>query len=286
MDIRQLRYFLAIAEEQNITKAAEKLHIAQPPLSQQLKLLEEELGVRLIERSTRKIQLTDTGKKLRNRAEQIIKLMETTVRELKDINAGIQGTLSIGSVPSSGAALLPERILSFYQKYPNIDFQIWDGDTLRILDLLSNGIIEIGIIRAPFNSEVFESICLSKEPMIAVSNNLHWPQEQEYIKITDLVNKPLIIDRRFESGIVKACYQENFEPKIICRGDDVRSILLWATTGIGIAIVPKAAIGLFLNTYLNYKEIRLESIETQTAVIWMKGRYLSSVARHFLETFL
>lgn len=286
MDIRQLRYFLAIAEEQNITKAAEKLHIAQPPLSQQLKLLEEELGVRLIERSTRKIQLTDTGKKLRNRAEQIIKLMETTVRELKDINAGIQGTLSIGSVPSSGAALLPERILSFYQKYPNIDFQIWDGDTLRILDLLSNGIIEIGIIRAPFNSEVFESICLSKEPMIAVSNNLHWPQEQEYIKITDLINKPLIIDRRFESGIVKACYQENFEPKIICRGDDVRSILLWATTGIGIAIVPKAAIGLFLNTNLNYKEIRLESIETQTAVIWMKGRYLSSVARHFLETFL
>lgn len=286
MDIRQLRYFLAIAEEQNITKAAEKLHIAQPPLSQQLKLLEEELGVRLIERSTRKIQLTDTGKKLRNRAEQIIKLMETTVRELKDINAGIQGTLSIGSVPSSGAALLPERIRSFYEKYPNIDFQIWDGDTLRILDLLSNGIIEIGIIRAPFNSEVFESICLSKEPMIAVSNNLHWPQEQEYIKITDLVNKPLIIDRRFEAGIVKACYQENFEPKIICRGDDVRSILLWASTGIGIAIVPKTAIGLFLNTNLNYKEIRLESIETQTAVIWMKGRYLSSVARHFLETFL
>jgi LysR family transcriptional regulator, salicylic acid-responsive activator of bsdBCD len=286
MDIRQLRYFLAIAEEENITRAAEKLHIAQPPLSQQLKLLEEELGVKLIERSTRKIQLTDVGKKLQQRAEQMVKIMETTVRELKDINEGLQGTLSIGAVPSSGAALLPERIRSFYEKYPGIDFQIWDGDTNRILELLKSGIIEIGIVRAPFNSEVFESICLAREPMIAVSNSLNWPEEQEYIRINELIDKPLIVDRRFENGIVKACYQEGFQPKIVCRGDDVRSILLWASTGIGIAIVPKAAIGLILNTSLSYKEINLETIETQTAVIWVKDRYLSSVAKHFLETFL
>lgn len=286
MDIRQLRYFLAIAEEENITKAAEKLHIAQPPLSQQLKLLEEELGIKLIERNTRKIQLTDVGKKLQHRAEQIVKLMETTVRELKDINEGLQGTLSIGAVPSSGAALLPERIRSFYAKYPGIDFQIWDGDSNRILELLNRGMIEIGIIRAPFNSEIYESICLPKEPMIAVSSNLYWPEEQEAIGIAELMNKPLIVDRRFENGIIKACYQEGFEPKIVCRGDDVRSILLWASTGIGIAIVPKAAIGLITNASLIYKEIKLASIEVQTAVIWMKDRYLSSVARHFLKTFL
>jgi Transcriptional regulator len=285
MDIRQLRYFLAIAEEENITRAAEKLHIAQPPLSHQLKLLEEELGVKLIDRNTRKIQLTDIGEKLRYRAEQMLKLMETTVKELKDINEGLQGTLLIGTVPSSGATLLPERIHSFHEKYPGIDFQIWDGDTYRIIELLNSGIIEIGIIRTPFNSEIFESICLPKEPMVVASSNLYWSEEQGYIEITELIDKPLVIDRRFESVIVKACQQEGFEPKIVCRGDDVRSILLWASTGIGVAIVPKPSIGLIPNSSLKYKEINLASVETQTAVIWMKNQYLSSAARHFLKTF-
>lgn len=285
MDIRQLKYFLAIAEEENITKAAEKLHIAQPPLSQQLKLLEEELGVKLIERSTRKIQLTDTGQTLRHRAEQVLRLMETTVKELKDINEGLQGTLSIGTVPSSGATLLPERIRSFHEKYPGINFQIWDGDTYRILEMLNSGMIEIGIIRTPFNSEIFESICLPNEPMVAVSSELHWSEQEMNISLAELINKPLIVDRRFENLITKACELVGFQPKIVCRGDDARSILLWASTGIGVAIIPKAAIGLIPNINLKYKEISEQSLETQTAIIWMKNRYISSPTRHFLETF-
>lgn len=285
MDIRQLKYFLAIADEGNITRAAEKLHIAQPPLSQQLKLLEDELGIKLIDRNTRKIQLTDMGEKLQYRAEQMLRLMETTVKELKDINEGLQGTLLIGTVPSSGATLLPERIQSFHEKYPGIDFQIWDGDTYRIMELLNSGVIEIGIIRTPFNSETYEAIYLPKEPMVAATSNLYCFGEQISIKITELINQPLVIDRRFENVIVNACEKEGVKPKIICRGDDARSILLWASTGIGVAIVPKAAIGLIPNSSLKYREINLTSVETQTAVIWMKNRYLSSAARHFLKTF-
>ncbi|NMM63296.1 LysR family transcriptional regulator [Clostridium sp. P21] len=285
MDIRQLKYFLAIAEEENITRAAERLHIAQPPLSHQLKLLEYELGVKLIDRSTRKIQLTDTGEKLRYRAEQMLNLMETTVRELKDINEGVQGTLLIGTVPSSGATLLPERIHSFHEKYPGIDFQIWDGDTYRIMELLNSGTIEIGIIRTPFNSKIYESICLPKEPMVTASSNSYSYNKQGAVEIAELVDTPLVIDRRFENVIVDAFEKEEVKPKIICRGDDVRSILLWASTGIGVAIVPKAATGLIPNSNLNYRKINLTSVETQTAIIWMKNRYLSSAARHFLETF-
>lgn len=285
MDIRQLRYFLAIAEEENITKAAEKLHIAQPPLSKQLKLLEEELGVKLIERSTRKIKLTDTGEKLKRRGEQMLKLMETTVKELKDINEGLQGTLSIGTVASSGAALLPERIRDFHQKYPGINFEIWDGDTNRILDMLNSGIVDIGIIRTPFNTEIFESICLPNEPMVAVSSDINWDKKQKNIKLNELINKPFVVDRRFENLIVKACQEEGFEPKILCRSDDVRSVLLWASTGIGVAIVPKAAINLISNENLMYKEINESSLETQIAIIWKKNKYLSTITRHFLETF-
>ncbi|MTK11293.1 MAG: LysR family transcriptional regulator [Clostridiaceae bacterium] len=287
MDIRQLRYFITIAEEGNITKAARRLHIAQPPLSQQLKLLEEELGVKLVERGSRKIQLTDAGKILRHRAEQVVELVESTVKELKDFNEGLQGTLSVGTVPSSGSTLLPERIYNFHESYPGVTFQIWEGDTYRILDLLNNGVIEIGIVRTPINSEFFEIIYLPDEPMVvATRGDMYWGKEQKSICLKELKDKPLIIDRRFEKMIVDSCEKSGFEPKILCKSDDARSILLWADTGIGVAIVPKAAMGLIPSTNLKYKEINESSLETQTAIIWMKNRYLSSAAKHFLETFL
>jgi LysR family transcriptional regulator, salicylic acid-responsive activator of bsdBCD len=285
MDIRQLKYFLAIAEEESITRAAERLHMAQPPLSQQLKLLEEELGVKLVDRSTRKFQLTDTGEALRHRAEQMLSLMETTVKELKDMGEGLQGTLSIGTVPSSGAALLPRRIKEFHEKYPGINFQILDGHTNKILELLNSGVIDIGIIRTPFNTEIYESICFPREPMIAAGTEFYFGEKRGKVKISDILDKPLIVDVRFEGIILEACHRVGFSPRIICRSDDVRSLLLWASTGIGISIVPKAAISLVPGSSLRFKEINEPSLETQTAILWMKGRYLSTAARRFLEMF-
>jgi DNA-binding transcriptional LysR family regulator len=286
MDIRQLKYFLAIVEEGSITAASRRLHIAQPPLSQQLKMLEEELGVKLLERGSRKIHLTDAGKILRHRSEQILELVETTTTELKDFNEGTQGALSIGTVPSSGATLLPERIHDFHKRYPGIDFQIWEGDTYRISELLNNGVIEIGFVRMPINSEIFETICLPSEPMVAAtSSEPFWTKYQKYVSLRELSNKPLIVDRRFEKMIIESCERLGFNPRILCKGDDARSILLWADTGMGIAIVPKTAIGLIPSTNLKYKDIADPSLETKVAVIWMKNRYLSATARHFLEVF-
>ena len=286
MDIRQLRYFLAIAEEEQITSAAKRLHIAQPPLSQQLKSLENELGVKLVERGSRKIQLTDAGQILRNRAEQILELTEATARELKDFSEGLQGTLSIGAVSSSGAALLPKRIHSFNRKCPGINFEIWEGNTYRILEILNSGVIEIGIVRTPFNIENFESIPLPIEPMVAaISGNHFLGEHQSQICLTDLKDKPLIIYRRFEKIIIQACEKAGFEPKIFCKTDDARTTLLWADSGMGIAIVPKVALELIRSPNLKYKEIKESSLETQIVAIWMKNRYLSTAARHFLETF-
>ncbi|MGY0373711.1 LysR family transcriptional regulator [Clostridium sp. JNZ J1-5] len=285
MDIRQLKYFLTIAEEGSISRAAEKLHMAQPPLSQQLKLLEEELGVKLMERSTRKLQLTDIGKMLQHRAKQILELVDTTIKEVKDISEGLQGTLSIGTVSSAGATLLPEKIHSFHKKYPGINFEILDEDTYKIIDLLNKGVIDIGIIRTPFNLENFESICLPNETMIAISRNITWKDEQESIYLADLVNKPLIIQRRYEEVILELCHSAGFEPRILCRSNDVRTVLLWASTGLGISIVPKACIDLLPDTNLQYIEIAEPSLKVGTAIIWPKTRYMSSAARHFLETF-
>ncbi|OAA90425.1 LysR family transcriptional regulator [Clostridium ljungdahlii] len=285
MDIKQLTYFLAIAEEKSITKASEKLHIAQPHLSQQLKLLEEELNVKLIERTTRKFQVTDAGKRLWHRSKQIIELMDSTVKELKDFNEGMEGTLSIGTISSAGDILLPQRIYSFNKKYPKINFEIRECSTNEILELLKSGVIEIGIIRTPLNSETYESISLPIEPMVAASSNSFYWNNKRKICLNELADKPLLVHRRYEKMIIELCKQTGFNPRILCKIEDTRSILLLADTGMGVGIVPKDWIELIPNTNLNYKEINEPSLNTNTTIVWMKDQYLSSAAKHFLETF-
>jgi LysR family transcriptional regulator, salicylic acid-responsive activator of bsdBCD len=286
MDLRQLAYFLAIAEEGNITRAAERLHIAQPPLSQQLKLLEEEFGVVLMERNTRKIQITDAGRLLQTRAKQILELTEKTAKELKDLKEGFQGTLSIGTISSAGETLLPLKIQSFHEKYPGVDFHIRESGTFEILELIKGGVVELGIIRTPLNQDIFEYINLPDEPMVAGAlGDLFWDGNRGCLELTGLEGKPLLMHNRYTNNIEEACRKAGFEPRIVCRIDDTRSMLSWANTGMGIAILPRDMIGLLPDAKLDYREIKEESLVTRTVIIWMKNRYLSAPARHFLEIF-
>jgi DNA-binding transcriptional LysR family regulator len=220
MDIKQLKYFHVIVEEGQITSAAKKLHIAQPPLSYQLKNLENELGVKLIERGSRNIKLTDAGLILYKRAEQILSLAKSTEDELKDFKQGNHGTLSIGTVSSSGASLLDSRLSMFHEKYPFINFEIYEGNTYELLEALNKGIIEIAIVRTPFNNSGINSILLPKEPMVAAMvKDLSWT-DSKVIDITELNNKPLIFYRRFERLIFTACQDSNFQPTVFCKNDD------------------------------------------------------------------
>lgn len=286
MDIKQLTYFCAIAEEGQITNAAKRLHMAQPPLSYQLKNLEEELGVRLIERGSRKIKLTSAGRMLYKRAKQILNLTEETVYELKDFSQGIQGTISIGTISSSGYAFVTERLANFTEKYPAVTFEIFEGNTYEILDMLNRGTIEIGIVRTPFNDSSINNILLPEEPMVAaMTSELDWDEEKKEIDIIELKNRPIIFYRRFEKLIYKACENSNFEPKVFCKNDDARTTLLWANAGLGIAIVPKSSLKLIGSSSLIYKEIKDKTLITSIAAIWSKNSYLSSAARNFLEIF-
>lgn len=285
MDIKQLKYFYVIAEEGQITSAAKRLHIAQPPLSYQLKNLEEELGVKLVERGSRNITLTDAGLILYKRAEQILSLTKSTEDELKDLKKGTHGTLSIGTVSSSGASLLDSRLSLFHEKYPFINFEIHEGNTFKLLESLHKGIIEIAIVRTPFNTSGINSILLEKEPMVAAMvKDLSWT-DSNVINIEELYNKPLIFYRRFERHIFKACEASNFEPTIFCKNDDARTSLLWANSGLGIAIVPKSSIKLIGSSDIIFKEIISEELSTQIAIIWSKTGYLSSAGKNFLELF-
>ncbi|AGK96141.1 LysR family transcriptional regulator [Clostridium pasteurianum] len=287
MDIRQLKYFLTIVEEGSITKAAERLHIAQPPLSQQLKLLEDELDIKLIDRNTRKIQITDAGRILQHRSKQILELTQNTEKELKNLKHGFKGILSLGTVPSSSTTILLKRLNEFHNKYPHINFKIRESNTDEILKSLSIGTIEVGVILTPFNSENFESLLLSSEPMIAVfkPDAYFINNKKNPISLNDLINKPLIIDHKFKDMLISSCHQAGFEPTILCENEDARSVLLWAHTEIGIGILPKSAANLIPGLDLKYIEIDELSLRTRPAVVWVKNRYLSDVARNFIESF-
>lgn len=287
MDIKQLQYFLAIAEEGQITKAAKQLHLAQPALSQQLRLLENELGLQLMERCSRKVRLTEEGMALRNRARQLLELIDTTVQELKEINHGLKGNVSIGTVPSAGTKLLPERIQYFHAKYPEIKFQILEGETFELLDLLNQGMIDIGIVRACFSMEPYQSISLPSDPMAAVMPK-SWDvgRHPSHINMLELAEKPLLLHSGATARIVEYCRQYGFEPRILCKAADVRSVIALADKGIGIAVVPESSMAFVPSHNLTYKTIADRSLNLATAVVWPRSRRLPAAVKNFLETFI
>ncbi|WP_297420697.1 LysR family transcriptional regulator [Clostridium sp.] len=286
MDIKQLTYFITIVEEGNITSAANKLHMAQPPLSTQLRLLETELGTKLLERGARKVSLTDAGKLLYKRAKHIIDITNSAAREVEKFGKGIQGTLKLGTISSSGTALLSNRIIDFNKKYPNIKFEIFEGNTYELIEMINSGIIEVGIVRTPFNSKDFECLYLECEPMVAImSKNYDFKKDYEKINLDDLRNIPLIIYRRFEKILLSEFQEINVEPNIFCINDDARTTVLWARAGLGVGIVPKSAVNLEFMNNINYKIIDKDTLKTQITAIWIKERYLSEGAKKFLEFF-
>lgn len=288
INIRELKYFLTIVQEGSILSAAQKLHIAQPPLSRCIRQLEEELGGKLFERGPRKIELTETGKLLQNRAEQMLKLMDTTMTEVRDLHDGNHGTLSIGIASSSGVTILPRVANIFHRQYPNLKFELWNGESVRITELIKTGIIEIGLVRFSFDTDTFNVIQLPKEPLVAAlhTNILESFPKTKYLSLRQLADKPLMIHRKSETIITEHCHQAGFDPNYLCQADDILSILSWANADVGIAIVPKTAIGMIPTQNITFRTIVDPIIELNSALIWKRSQTLSTAGQKFLDAFM
>lgn len=161
MDIRKLRYFTVIAEEKQLTRAAQRLHMAQPPLSRQLSLLEQELSVNLFERNGRNMHLTEEGKILYTKAKNIIQQLEETITEIKDTGEGLRGNLSIGAFHSC-IPFLSEKIRYFQENYPNMNLKIWEGGPFYLIEQLENRYIELAILRSPLIKMFFLAFVYQK----------------------------------------------------------------------------------------------------------------------------
>ncbi|SHK50832.1 DNA-binding transcriptional regulator, LysR family [Selenomonas ruminantium] len=286
MDIKDMRAFYAIVEEGNISHAAQRLDIAQPALSRQMKRLESSLGVQLFERGSRRIRLTDAGRVMYTRVEHILGMVDGTVREITEIGSGIAGSIRLGTITTSGALLLPELISEFHSRYPNVTYQIWEAEGARILELLDNRVIEIGITRTQVDSKVYESIVLPNEPLVLIMN-----KEQEIgadstkVELSELKDQPIIVPLRWQSVFIANCRKLGFEPKIVCVSDSIVQDLLLAKMGMGMALLPVSSKTLLTDGNLVYKKLVEPEMSTHTVIAWLKNRTLSSSAEHLIELF-
>lgn len=288
LSIRALSYFLAVVQEGNILAAAKKLHMAQPPLSRSLKQLEETLGCTLFNRGARQIELTDAGKKFQIRAEQMLKLMDTTISEIKTIEDGSYATLSLGTGSSCGVTILPKVANIFHTQYPHMKFELWDGESINIAELVENGIVEVGLVRFAFDRESFNVIQLPKDPLVCA---IHKKADgllpkTKYISLKDLENQPLLIHRKYEPLVTEHCHQIGFDPDYLCQADDIMPILAWADAGVGIAVVPHSAIGMIPTPHVIFRTLTDPIMELNLALIWRKNHILSAAAEKFIDVFM
>jgi len=180
--------------------------------------------------------------------------------------------------------MLEKYFLRFHKKYEKIKYEIYEGITPEIINLLKSGVIEIGIVRTPFESTGLNTIYMKSEPMIAAYNtDYDLDSLQNTISIRELEKKPLIIYRRFKDVVLTAFQREEINPDILCINDDSRTSLLWANAGLGIAIVPMSSKGLVMANNLKYKIIDNQALFTQNAVITLAGGDLSTIAKNFLK---
>ena len=239
MEIRQLEYFHEIAATGSINEAARRLNMSQPPLSYQIKQLEAELNVKLFERTRAGVTLTEAGKLLYDRTENILNYVRST--ELEVSKAGKKQVLRIGITPTTVTTIMP-FISRFSKANADVNFEVRDAITFTLMNYLMDGIIDVSVVRTPIKLEGLNYLELGEEPMIAAlpPEFMENTTKKEDIRLKDLTDRPLIIYRRYEEFLMKAFQEKNLQPDIFCVCDDPRDAMLWVQEGLATAVFPRS----------------------------------------------
>jgi len=291
MDMRQLRYFLAIAHEGQITRAAKQLNMEQPPLSRQLKLIEQELGVVLFDRNGKRLQLTQAGEMLRDRALALMKQFEDTITYVQELGEGVQGVLSIGAVVSC-VSLLPPVLRRFTEKYPQVTFKIQEGDHFSLGELLENRDLEFIVTRLPFQSDFqsqhYSVLPLPSDPFVALLPTEWSPPDRRAMTMAELARFPFLTlktDRTtgMHNQVFHQFKQFGLEPRIVSECSSVAIAISLVAAGIGAAILPKSVMSSFEPPSITLIEIEDARFHSDIGVVWLRDRHLSKSARHLMD---
>ena len=238
MDFRTLRYFVTVAEELNITKAALRLNMSQPPLSNQMRQLEEELGVTLFIRGKRRLKLTEAGKLLYQRARQILEMGTRTREELTDMGKELSGRLCLGTVEGRAPFLAARLIAGFREEYPLVRYTMRNGSSDDLLEQLHQGIIDLAVIATPYDRENLEGISLGFESWAAIIPAGHplASHPSDPLPVRELSGLPLIVPERPSriKEITEWLTQAGAEVSILCTLSHYMDAIALVDQGIGI----------------------------------------------------
>ena len=278
MEIKQLEYFRAIVEAGTISGAARELHMTQPPLSYQIKMMEEELKVSLFLRGTKRITLTEAGKTLYEQAEKILTLTELTKSEV--LKSSQATTLHIGMTPST-VSMMSDYLQQFARRYPQIRFDIHEGSTFTLKEQIENQQVDITTLRTPIALSGCEVKSLAKERLLAMAIP-EYPlfEGKTSVSLHELMDQPLILSRRYQKYMLSVFEKAGVTQNIYCACEDARTALVIAEKGLGIAILPASM--LKQSEKLKAWEIKDADLATEILLVWRKGRVAVEVKK-FLE---
>lgn len=287
MDIRQLKYFIAVAEELNFTRAAERVGIAQPPLSQQIIGLEHELRAELFHRSKRKVELTEAGHILLPHAQRILNATKEAAEAVQSAMAGKRGSVRLGAIYSSMFVFLPALLRRFHADYPSVTVQVEEMTITQQLAALNEGTIDIGLIRGDADIDCISSRALVEEEFILAIPTGHPLAKHNSIRLTQLADYPFLdMSRRSNQNYYELVHgifaNARVQPNVVQQASDMHTLLCLVGSGLGLALVPSSMRSSPIK-HIVYRKISDPTPRTSMRLAW-RTENVSLVLPKFVDT--
>ncbi|HEX2910995.1 MAG TPA: LysR family transcriptional regulator [Chloroflexia bacterium] len=286
MELRYFEYFVAVAEELSFSRAAERLSISQPPLSQQIQRLEKELAVQLFIRTKRNVELTEAGKIFLQEARRTLQQAEGAVKIVQRAGRGEVGRLVIGFVGSSAYGFLPTAIRNFREQFPEVELALKELTTMEQVEALHTQQIDLGFLRPPIFRDDLEQEPVQKEPFLIALSEKHPLAHLTEIAPKELAHEPFILVPRtlapgFYDQMVSICAGAGFHPRMVQEAIQFHVIVSLVAAGLGIAFVP-SSIQTFQRSDVVYRPLKNVAIQAEIVAAWRKSSS-SVVLNSFME---
>lgn len=286
MELKQLEYFIVLCRELHFTRAAEKLGIAQPSLSQQIRLLEHEIGTPLFDRIGKKTVITEAGRTLLQHGYNVFHELSQARAAISELQGLERGTLKIGALLTVVNYLLPPTVIRFHRSYPNIELSVLGLRTGDIYDGLLQNELDLGVVFLPMEHDDLETIPLYNENLALAAPADHPVAKEPFVTLDILKEVPSVLlpSTYFIRQLInEKCRSFEFAPKPVIEMTTIESIINMVSNGVGVTILSEA----YLN-YLDNKQIRIIPIQnpvltTQIGIVYRKNKYLCAASRVFLE---
>lgn len=284
MEFHQLRYVCAIAETGSFSRAAERCHVAQPSLSQQVLKLEEDLGAKLFDRLGRSVRLTEAGRAFLPHARSILHQMEAARTGVEDKRTDVRGSVTVGVIPTIAPYLMPQSVAAFSKKYPDAKLRILEETTPVLVEGLRNLSIDVAILALPLRHKEFQMYPLRTEPLYAALARDHPRAGAKNLSLRELRGEQFVMLRDghcFRDLSVAACTRAKVNPRIAFESGQFSSLLGMVAAGVGVSLVPEMALD--KNARCSYVRISDAQASRTIVAAVLRSRSFNRVQQAFLE---